>query len=65
MEKVESAYDNLNKQLKELILRVQNLEKEIEKLKNGEFGTGVYLDGCSVADVEYITGKKIEKKVGE
>lgn len=64
MEKVD-GYDTLNKQLKELILRVQSLEKEVEKLKNGDFGTGVYLDGCTVADAEYITGKKIEKKAGE
>ena len=39
------------------------------ELENGEFGTGIYLDGCTKADAEYISGKydniKEIKKEGE
>ncbi len=47
--------------LTELLLKIQLLETRVEKLEKGEFGTGVYLDGCTEADAEYIAGKPIKK----
>lgn len=49
--------------VRELLLRLQVLEDRVEKLEKGEFGTGIYLDGCSEATVEYI--KSSEQKAGE
>ncbi|MBR3209153.1 MAG: hypothetical protein IKN65_00075 [Clostridia bacterium] len=48
----------MEQKVKELELKIQELEERLTKLENGEFATGIYLDGCSEADVEYITGKK-------
>jgi len=45
----------------ELTLKIQELEQRITDLENGEFGTGVYLDGCTEADAEYISGKPYKK----
>lgn len=47
--------------LTELLLKIQLLETRVEKLEKGEFGTGVYLDGCTEADAEYISGKQQQK----
>ena len=59
----------IEKRLNGLILRVQRLEQRVADLENGEFGTGIYLDGCTKADAEYISGKydniKEIKKEGE
>lgn len=52
---------DVEKKLTELILKVQELETRITALENGEFGTGVYLDGCTDADAEYISGKPTKK----
>ena len=46
----------------EIILKLQELEKRISDLEKGEFGTGVYLDGCTDADVEFIVGKPVNKE---
>lgn len=51
----------IEKKLNELTLKMQELEQRIADLENGEFGTGVYLDGCTEADAEYISGKPIKK----
>lgn len=48
--------------LTELLLKIQLLETRVEKLEKGEFGTGVFLDGCTEADAEYIAGKPIKKE---
>ena len=53
--------EELKQKLNELTLKVQELEQRIIDLENGEFGTGVYLDGCTDADAEYISGKPIKK----
>ena len=53
--------ENFEKRLNELVLKLQELEKRISDLENGEFGTGVYLDGCTEADAEYISGKPVKK----
>lgn len=47
--------------LTELTLKIQELEQRVTDLENGEFGTGVYLDGCTEADAEYISGKSVKK----
>lgn len=59
--------NNVEKIVQELILQVQQLEQRVADLENGEFGTGVYLDGCTEADAEYIKAKKDKKdeKEGE
>lgn len=49
--------------IKELTLKIQMLEQRIVDLEEGNFGTGIYLDGCSESDAEFISGKT--KKVGE
>lgn len=46
--------DKLEKLIQELTLKVQTLESDLENLKNGEFGTGVYLEGCNEEDAAYI-----------
>lgn len=60
---------DIEKKMNELILKVQQLEQRVADLENGEFGTGIYLDGCTKADAEYISGKyeniKEIKKEGE
>lgn len=53
--------EDFEKRLNELVLKLQELEARIANLENGEFGTGVYLDGCTEADAEYISGKPIKK----
>lgn len=54
--------EDLSKKLAELTLKMQELEQRIADLENGEFGTGVFLDGCTEADAEYIAGKPIKKE---
>ena len=60
---------DIEKKMNELILKVQQLEQRVADLENGEFGTGIYLDGCTKADAEYISWKydniKEIKKEGE
>jgi len=46
--------EDLKKLYDEIKLYAQSLEKRIEALEKGEFGTGIYLDGCSEAAKEYI-----------
>lgn len=53
---------DVEKKLNELTLKMQELEQRIIDLENGEFGTGVYLEGCTEADAEYISGKPIKKE---
>ena len=54
-EKILARIDQL-----EIVCR--ELETRVDKLENGNFGTGVYLDGCSENDAEYIIGKPIKKE---
>ena len=54
--------DEMVAKITNLELKVQILEQELSDLKNGEFGTGIYLGGCNEADVEYISGKPIKKE---
>lgn len=53
----------LEQNIRELNLKIQQLEDRLSNLENGEFGTGIYLDGCSEGDKKYIA--EISKKVGE
>lgn len=55
--------EKLLKEIQEIKLQMQNLEQRVLDLEQGNFGTGIYLDGCSEGDVEYITNKT--KKAGE
>lgn len=58
--------DKEKQMFNELILKVQQLEQRVADLENGEFGTGIYLDGCTEADAEYIINKsETEKKEGK
>lgn len=56
--------EELNKKVNELTLVIQTLEEKVKDLEDGNFGTGIYLEGCAEADAEYISTKP-EKKVGE
>lgn len=60
----EEHLKKLEDRVTKLELFAQTLEERISNLENGEFGTGVYLEGCSEADAEYIKSIK-ENKVGE
>lgn len=53
--------EDVSKKLAELTLKMQELEQRIVDLENGEFGTGVFVDGCTEADAEYIMQKPIKK----
>lgn len=57
---MEKKIEELEKKLIKLELYVQQLEEKFEEYKNGEYGTGIFLSGCSEADKEYI-----QKKAGE
>lgn len=53
MEKKDDVKELIEK-LDKLVLRVNELEKEVESLKKGSLGTGVYLDGTPDYAKEYI-----------
>lgn len=55
---------DLQKVIQELTLKIQLLEQRLTSLEQGNFGTGIYLDGCTEQDQEYIAGGKL-KKAGE
>ena len=59
-EKLKEFEDKIQK----LVLFTQSLEQRIADLENGEFGTGIYLEGCNDADKDYIKPKE-DKKEGE
>ncbi len=61
---MEEQIAKLEQLVRELTIQVQLLEDRVSSLENGEFGTGIYLDGCSEGDIAYIT-KKTNKEVGE
>ena len=48
----------LKEQLDALKVEVNNLKSEVEKIKNSEFATGIYLDGCQDAVADYIKEEK-------
>lgn len=60
---MEEKIISLEQNIRELILQIQQLEDRLSTLENSEFGTGIYLDGCSEGDKKYIA--EISKKVGE
>ena len=60
---MEEKIISLEQNIRELNLKIQQLEDRLSNLENGEFGTGIYLDGCSEGDKKYIA--EISKKVGE
>lgn len=60
---MEEKIISLEQNIRELNLKIQQLEDRLSTLENGEFGTGIYLDGCSEGDKKYIA--EISKKVGE
>jgi cell division protein FtsB len=53
-EKDDAKIKELTEKLDKLVLRVNELEKQVEELKNGSLGTGVYLDGTPEYVREYI-----------
>lgn len=57
--------EELKKEITELKLIIQQLEQRVADLENGEFGSGVYLEGCNDADKEYIKPIIEGKKEGE
>lgn len=60
---MEEKIITLEQTIRELNLKLQQIEDRLSTLENGEFGTGIYLDGCSEGDKKYIA--EISKKVGE
>lgn len=61
---MEEKLKELEKKLQELTLFVQSLEQRVADLENGEFGSGIYLEGCNEADKAYIK-PSTDKKEGE
>ncbi len=53
-EKDNEIVKELTEKLDKAILRINNLEKEVEELKKGSLGTGVYLDGTPDFVKDYI-----------
>lgn len=53
-EKDDAKIKELTETLDKLVLRVNELEKQVEELKKGSLGTGVYLDGTPEYVREYI-----------
>jgi hypothetical protein len=60
---MEEQIAKLEQLVRELTLKLQQVEQRVSDLENGEFGTGIYLEGCSEGDVKYILNS--DKKVGE
>ena len=54
------ANEEILKLVKELQLKIQTLEDRITKLEIGDFGSGIYLDGCTEAAKDYISSKEKE-----
>ena len=54
-EKDDAKIKELTEKLDKLVLRVNELEKQVEELKKGSLGTGVYLDGAPEYVREYIS----------
>ena len=46
-EEISAKLDTIIKTQSDLTLTIQSLEKRVQDLENGEFGTGLYLDGCN------------------
>lgn len=53
--KDDSIIKDLIEKVDKLILRVNELETEVNNLKKGSLGTGVYLDGSPEYVKEYIS----------
>ena len=53
-EKDDAKIKELTETLDKLVLRVNELEKQVEELKKGSLGTGVYLDGTPDYVKDYI-----------
>lgn len=51
---MEEKLKELTEKIDKLVLRINELEKEIENLKKGSLGTGVYLDGTPDYVKDYI-----------
>ena len=51
---MEEKLKGLTEKIDKLVLRINELEKEIEDLKKGSLGTGVYLDGTPDYVKDYI-----------
>lgn len=51
---MEEKLKELTEKIDKLVLRINELEKEIENLKKGSLGTGVYLDGAPDYVKDYI-----------
>lgn len=62
---MEDKIKQLEKKVQELMLFTQSLEQRVADLENGEFGTGIYLEGCNDADKDYIKPLMESKKEGE
>jgi cell division protein FtsB len=53
-EKDDAKIKELTETLDKLVLRVNELEKQVEEFKKGSLGTGVYLDGAPEYVRDYI-----------
>lgn len=58
---MEEKIKKLEETIAELKATVSQLAQKVEELENGSFGTGVYLDGVSDYNKDFITSKKGEK----
>ena len=54
-EKDDAKIKEITEKLDKLVLRVNELEKQVEELKKGSLGTGVYLDGTPEYVRDYIS----------
>lgn len=52
---MEENLKSISEKLDKLVLRINELEKELKELKEGSLGTGVYLDGTPDYVKDYIS----------
>lgn len=58
MKDIDEKCKEFTERLQRIELICQQLEDRVYTLEKGEFGTGIYLDGCSEETKEYINNKK-------
>lgn len=57
--------EELKEMINSILLRLQNIEDRITTLEKGEFGTGIYLDGCADEIKSYLNEDNKDKNKEE
>jgi hypothetical protein len=57
--------EELLERVNKLTLRVQSLEEQVLALQNGEYGSGVYLEGAPTIVQKYVNAQRAKKDESE